>query len=83
MTTKQVYQKIDKGFSGLLKDNNLAYNLKKVRNLPAWIVSIGKWEHITDPYIQGEVCGVSGNMLEQFKGILNAAIKDKVINYLK
>jgi len=77
MRTEKIYKEIDKTFTQRLKDNGLAYNLRKIRNIDIWRLQIGKFTSITSPYLQVEINGY-GNIDEQFSDILKLAISEKL-----
>lgn len=81
MKTKEVYKKLDNVFTKTLKKYNLFYSLRKVKNLMMWKTQIGKFNSITDPYIEGEVISIDGvddNLISNFQELLSIAIKEEV-----
>jgi hypothetical protein len=79
--TRQIVKELDEKFTTTLKVNGMAFSIKKVRNCLSWIVQVGKFESMADPYIQGEIAYVYGDMAKQFKEILDQAIADEKVNY--
>lgn len=78
MKTKEVYKLIDLKFSEILKKNNLCYSLRKIKNQWRWRTQIGKFNKITDSYIQGEIYvpdWLDPDYLEDFQEILSVAIR--------
>lgn len=75
MDTKQVYKMIDTCYHNRLEEKGLAYNLRKTKNAEEWKVKIGKFEAITDPYIEGYVNDYQVDILGQFGEILEIAVK--------
>jgi hypothetical protein len=82
MTTKQVYAEIDARHTNTLKKHGLAFRVDKIRNAEIWTVQIGKFNSITDAWIQAEISNYSAKPIEkQFESVLKSAIKDKTVNY--
>jgi len=83
-TTKKLYSMIDGNtfISNTLNSTGMAYRLEKVRNCDTWIVQIGKFNSLTDPYIQGEISPQFVQSIpSQFKEILSDAVKGELVNY--
>ncbi len=76
MNTKQLYKTIDACYHNRLKENGLCYNLRKVRNILEWRVRIGKFDKITDPYIEDYINDYGEDILGQFGDILEIAIEE-------
>jgi len=80
--TRELYKTIDAEFTKTLQKHGLAYSLKKYRYEATWKVQIGKFNSITDPFIQGAISFfLKGRYPDQFRSILKKAIKDELVNY--
>lgn len=82
MTTREIHRQIKVIWQSVLLANGLAYTLRKLRNREEWIVQIGEFNHLTDPYLQSEINDYwtgEPSLINQFGDILQQAKDDKLV----